>query len=102
MVKATAYARGVLNRLNAALAASDAEAFESCFYADQAYWKDQLALTWRLRTFRCPGTIAASFLKTARLRDLSSGIAIDGEAVFLPATPVLVRPEPPVAYSPSH
>ncbi|KAL3433677.1 hypothetical protein BDV09DRAFT_186420 [Aspergillus tetrazonus] len=73
--KATSYARGVLDRLNAPLAANDAEALESCFYADQAYWKDQLALTWLLRTFRCPGTIAASFLETA--------------AVFLPATPAL-------------
>lgn len=98
--KATSYARGVLDRLNAALAANDAEALESCFYADQAYWKDQLALTWHLRTFRCPGTIAASFLETARLRNLSSGITIDGEAVFLPATPALVCPESPIAYSP--
>ncbi|KAL4744237.1 hypothetical protein BDW72DRAFT_209155 [Aspergillus terricola var. indicus] len=87
--KATTYARGVLNQFNAALAASDAEALKSCFYADQAYWKDQLALTWHLRTFRGPGTIATSFLETARLRKLPSGISIDGEAVFLPATPVL-------------
>ncbi|KAL4758709.1 monooxygenase [Aspergillus foveolatus] len=84
-----AYACGVLNRLNAALAASDAEALESCFYADQSYWKDQLTLTWHLRTFRYPGAIAASFLDTARLRDFSSRIAIDGEAVFLTATPAL-------------
>ncbi|CBF89179.1 uncharacterized protein ANIA_00586 [Aspergillus nidulans FGSC A4] len=99
--KATAYARGVLNRLNAALAASDTEALENCFYSDQASWKDQLALTWHLRTFRCHNTIAASFLDTARLRGLSSGITIDGEAVFLSATPALVCPESPIAYSPS-
>ncbi|KAL4736214.1 monooxygenase [Aspergillus similis] len=85
--KATTYARAARDRFNVALAASDAEALESCFYAD-AYWKDQLALTWHLRTFRGPGTIAASLLETARLRGLPSGISIDGEAVFLPATPV--------------
>jgi hypothetical protein len=87
--KATTQAGVVLDRLNAALVPGDAKALESCFYTDQAYWKDQLAFTWHLRTFRGPGTIATRLLETAKLRCLA-GIEVDGTAVFLPATPVLV------------
>lgn len=88
--EATKQANAVLNRLNAALAPDDAATLESCFYADQAYWKDQLALTYHLRTFKTPGVIAASFLETKALRRIPNGIEVDGAAVFLPATPVLV------------
>ncbi|KAI3055360.1 hypothetical protein CBS147353_11334 [Aspergillus niger] len=82
-------ARVVMNRLNTALATDDAETLEGCFYADQAYWKDQLALTWHLRTFSSPSTIAAGLLETAKLR-IVSGIEVDGAAMFVPVTPVLV------------
>lgn len=88
--EATIQARGVLDTLNNALATGDMKALEGCFYADQAYWKDQLALTWHLRTFSAPRTIAASLLKTANLRNVFGGVEVDGAAVFLPATPVLV------------
>lgn len=87
---ATKQANIVLSRFNAALADNDAVALESCFYADQAFWKDQLALTYHLRTFKTPGVISASLLETKKLRSLSKGIAVDGAALFLPATPVLV------------
>lgn len=89
--EATIQAKVVLSRLNDALAAEDAGTLESCFFADQAYWKDQLALTYHLRTFKTPGVIAASLLQTKALRGLANGIEVDGAAVFLPATPVLVR-----------
>lgn len=89
--EATTQARGVLQVFNNGLANGDVNALESCFYADQAYWKDQLALTWHLRTISTPRTIAASLLETANLRNVSGGVEIDGAAVFLPATPVLVR-----------
>ncbi|KAE8421419.1 hypothetical protein BDV36DRAFT_292345 [Aspergillus pseudocaelatus] len=82
-------ARAVLDRLNAALADDDPIALESCFFAGQAYWKDQLALTYHLRTFSGPNVIAASLLETKSLREVEGGIAIDGGAVFLPATPTL-------------
>ncbi|GAA92592.1 monooxygenase [Aspergillus luchuensis IFO 4308] len=85
----TIQARGVLDSLNNALATGDIKALEGCFYADQAYWKDQLALTWHLRTFSAPRTIAASLLETANLRNVFGGVEVDGAAVFLPATPVL-------------
>ncbi|KAJ5297482.1 hypothetical protein N7508_007731 [Penicillium antarcticum] len=85
----TKQAQLVLDRLNAAVAGNDAEAIESCFVADNAYWKDQLALTYHLRTFRTPGVIAASLLETNRLRAIKGGIAVNGAAMFMPATPVL-------------
>jgi hypothetical protein len=87
---ATKQANIVLSRFNAALASNDATELESCFYADQAFWKDQLALTYHLRTFQSPSIIAESLLKTEKLRGVSKGIAVDGAALFLPATPVLV------------
>lgn len=87
---ATKQANIVLSRFNAALANNDAVSLEACFYADQAFWKDQLALTYHLRTFKTPGVIAASLLETEKPRSISKGIAVDGVALFLPATPVLV------------
>lgn len=88
--KPTKQAQVVLDNLNTALARNDVEALEDCFWKDQAYWKDQLALTYHLRTFKTPGIIAASLLETNKLRVIKGDITVDGGAVFLPATPVLV------------
>jgi hypothetical protein len=88
--EATSQARAVLDIFNAALAVDDAKTLESCFYADQAFWKDQLSLTYHLRTFKTPGIIAASLLETAKLRGISKGFEIDGSAMLLPVTPTLV------------
>ncbi|KAL2751906.1 hypothetical protein ACRALDRAFT_1059061 [Sodiomyces alcalophilus JCM 7366] len=78
----------VLAQLNAALAARDASAVESCFFPEQAYWRDSLAFTYHLRTFNTPRGIAASLLETAKLRGVSGDFQLDG-AVFIPATPTL-------------
>ncbi|KAJ5505916.1 hypothetical protein N7453_004873 [Penicillium expansum] len=85
----TKQAQAVLDKLNTALARNDAEALEDCFWKDRAYWKDQLALTYHLRTFKTPGIISASLLETNKLRAIKGDITIDGGAMFLPATPVL-------------
>ncbi|RAK95363.1 monooxygenase [Aspergillus ibericus CBS 121593] len=87
--EASTQARATLTRLNTALATDDGETLQACLYADQAYWKDQLALTWHLRTFSGPETVATSLLETTKLRKLAGEIEIDGAATFLPATPVL-------------
>ncbi|KAK4238556.1 putative indole-3-pyruvate monooxygenase YUCCA4 [Achaetomium macrosporum] len=79
----------VLRKLNAALASNDAHSLASCFLPSQAYWKDSLALTWHLRTFASPGVIAASLLQTKTLRQLDGEIKVQGDAQFMPATPVL-------------
>lgn len=88
--QATIKANALLDRFNVALANRDADKLAGCFYASQAYWKDILALTYHLRTFSTPGVIAAALLKTNKLRQIENGISIDGAAIFLPATPVLV------------
>lgn len=88
--EATNKANAVLERFNAALASANAEDLSNCFHASQAYWKDQLALTYHLRTFSTPGNIAAALLQTNASRCIENGIAVDGVAMFLPATPVLV------------
>jgi hypothetical protein len=96
----TRQANSVLAKLNAAISSKDAEKLEGCFYPDQAYWKDLLAMTYHTRTFSTPGTIAASFLETANLRELVGEFRQQGEAVFIPATPVLVRALPPLLHFP--
>lgn len=88
----TNQARAVLQTLNVALVTNDAQTFEGCFYPGQAYWKDLLALTYHIRTFSTPGVIAASLLETAGLRELTGGFELEGAALFISATPVLVRP----------
>ncbi|KUI67911.1 putative indole-3-pyruvate monooxygenase YUCCA10 [Cytospora mali] len=85
----TQKALAALGRFNAALAADDAEKLASCFYDEQAYWRDQLALTYHLRTFYSPGVIAAGLLETKKLRGLTGELQLSGAAHFIPATPVL-------------
>ncbi|KAK0625029.1 hypothetical protein B0T17DRAFT_654842 [Bombardia bombarda] len=85
----TKQARIVLDAFNAAVAVNDAQALENCFFSTQAYWRDQLALTYHLRTFTTPASIAASFLETKRLRAVKDGMELDAEAHFIPVTPVL-------------
>lgn len=87
----TKQALAVLKTFNAALAADHADALESCFFAEQAYWKDHLALTYHMRTFYSPGIIASALLETKKLRDIAGEIKLEGAANFIPATPVLVR-----------
>ncbi|KAJ5783346.1 uncharacterized protein N7518_009023 [Penicillium psychrosexuale] len=86
----TKQAQLVLENLNTALARNDAGALKDCFWKDQAYWKDQLALTYHLRTFKSPGIIAASLLETNKLGVIKGDITVDGGAIFIQATPVLV------------
>ncbi|RSM07187.1 hypothetical protein CDV31_008740 [Fusarium ambrosium] len=87
-------ALGVLDSLNAALAANDADALERCFFSEQAYWKDTLALTYHLRTFFTPRIIAANLLETRRLRGINGRLELDA-AVFTPAAPTLLTYDPP-------
>lgn len=94
----TKQARAVLETLNASLASNDAEKLESCFYPGQAYWKDLLALTYHTRTFSTSSAIAAALLETVKLRELVGGFELQGEAQFIPALPVLVRPLPASLY----
>ena len=86
----TKQALDVLSCLNTAIANNDSGRLESLFYPGQAYWKDLLSLTCHTRTFSTPSVIAEALLETARLRHLIDGFELDGDALFIPATPVLV------------
>jgi len=88
--QATDQALAMLKALNAALASHDAKALGRCFFPGQTYWKDSLALTWRLCTFTSLRMITASLLQTKSLRRLHGAIKLEGTPHFVPATPVLV------------
>lgn len=79
-----------LEELNAALAVGDSQRLTACFFPEQAYWRDQLAMTYHLRTFATPAIVAASLLETKKLRGLKKSIALVGTPQFVPATPALV------------
>lgn len=89
--EATKQTLAVIKTYNAALTADDAEMLESCFFAGQAFWKDQLALTYHMRTFATSGVIAASLLETKTLKGTTEAFKIAGKAQFVLATPILVR-----------
>lgn len=88
--ESTKQAISVLKRLNSALATNNAEMLENCFLARQAFWKDQLALTYHLRTFTTRSVITAGLLETKRLRGLTEISDIPGKTQFVQATRVLV------------
>lgn len=87
----------VLDAFKAAVAAEDAGALQRLFFAEQAYWKDILALTYHLRTFFNPEIIVANFLHTKKLRGVTTEWKLEG-ATFIPATPALVRALEPAVF----
>ncbi|KAM0547477.1 hypothetical protein ACHAPJ_010350 [Fusarium lateritium] len=78
----------VVDAFNAALVTNDTKALQACFFAEQAYWKDALALTYHLRTFFTPTTIVINLLATKEARESTQKWKLEG-AVFIPATLVL-------------
>ena len=81
-------ARRVLDRFNIALVNRDAEALRGLF-VNNAYWRDELAFTYHLRTFFAAEVIAEALLETGALRGVE-GVAVDGEAQFIAAAETLV------------
>jgi hypothetical protein len=88
--EATQQALVVLQQFNTALATDNAEALERSFYAEQAFWKDQLALTWHLRTFISPAKIISALLETKKQRNITGDFKIKDEAQFVQVGPTLV------------
>lgn len=88
--EAPAQAQQVLGELNSALSSGDVDKLASCFFESQCYWRDQLALTWHLRTFESPRNCATNLLETVALRGAAAGFAISGSPQFIPAAPTLV------------
>jgi hypothetical protein len=89
-LEATSAARTALEQFNIALNANSTEQLEECFFPEQAFWKDQLALTWHLRTFISPAQIAKDLLETKNLRNITGSFETTGEAQFIQAGPNLV------------
>jgi hypothetical protein len=87
---ATQEALVVLQEFNTALATDDTEALKDCFFAEQAFWKDQLALTWHLRTLISPVKIVSALLETKKQREVTGEFEMEGEAQFAQVGPHLV------------
>lgn len=84
-------ALSVLAALDAGLAVGDATVVGKCFFPDQAFWRDLLALTSHIRTFAGSASLVAmNLVETAKLRGLAVGLKLSGSAQFIPATPDLV------------
>ncbi|KAG9566874.1 hypothetical protein KCU71_g3187, partial [Aureobasidium melanogenum] len=88
-LEATSTARTALEQFDVALEANSTKELEKCFFPEQAFWKDQLALTWHLRTFISPAQIVKDLLETKNLRDITGSFEIIGEAQFVQAGPTL-------------
>ncbi|RDW68723.1 uncharacterized protein DSM5745_08483 [Aspergillus mulundensis] len=87
---ATSKARATISLLNTALETSNPQLLASCFFPGQAFWKDQLALTYHLRTFTDRDVIVAALLETSALRRISDGrMEMQGAAKFVAVSPTL-------------
>ena len=86
----TQQALSVIAALNKALVAGDGEALEHCFFPDQSYWRDQVALTYHMRTFRSPRVVATNLLAAQKAREVPEGFTLEGTPLVIPASPTLV------------
>lgn len=69
-----AQAQAVVDALNAALSSNDADELADCFYPDQAFWRDIVALTSHLRTLIQSTAIADALLHLNSLRVIEGAI----------------------------
>ncbi|KAH7026715.1 uncharacterized protein B0I36DRAFT_424358 [Microdochium trichocladiopsis] len=91
-IDATSAAQSVLDKLSSAISTADAPALEGLFLAPgegDAYWKDQLALTYHLRTFHGPHAIVSSLLELASVRGVTESFKPSGDGLLLPVGPTL-------------
>lgn len=84
------HTREVLGALNAALASRNIQRLASCFFPEQAFWRDIIAFTSHLRTFIQPDVVAAALLQTKVARRIEGGIKISGDPHFVVISPVMV------------
>jgi hypothetical protein len=83
-------AKIAVKNFNAALSADDPEMLASCFYAEQAYWRDIVALTSHLRTFDIPRVVAAALSETISLRKLVGQVEMVSVPHFTVMSPFMV------------
>lgn len=85
----TGHALAILDAFNKAVCDDDADSLAACFYTEQAYWRDLVAMTAHFRTFTKPNTIANSFLETIKLRHYADDMKLVS-AIFVAENPELV------------
>ncbi|KAL9114866.1 MAG: hypothetical protein Q9227_001109 [Pyrenula ochraceoflavens] len=83
-------AKAALDAFNAALASKNVEELANCFYTEQSYWRDIVALTSHLRTFTTPRVVAAALLKMIALRNIVDKAELAGDAHFAIMSPVMM------------
>lgn len=84
-------ARQAIRTLVTALTSGDEEGLATCFFSTQAYWKDNLALTYHLRTFESRKVVARGLIQTSGLRGgIDHFELVESSVVFIPATPNFV------------
>ncbi|KAK9782254.1 putative FAD/NAD(P)-binding domain-containing protein [Seiridium cardinale] len=86
---ASSQAQVVLDAFNAALGHNDVDMLASCFYAEQAFWRDIVALTGHLRSFAKPKVVAAALLHTIGLRGIAGTVEFSGNAHFAVMGPTM-------------
>lgn len=85
-----AQAQLAVNALNAALNSNNTGDLAKCFYPDQAFWRDIVALTSHLRTLIQPKAIADALLHLNSLRMTEGGVEISGKPHFVVMNPSMV------------
>ncbi|PVI03195.1 FAD/NAD(P)-binding domain-containing protein [Periconia macrospinosa] len=78
-VDANKVIQDLISRLNDAIAQGDEQGIAKLFLDDKSYWRDHLALTWRLRTLKGSDAIA-QFVKGTQAAQLK--IAVDASSPF--------------------
>ncbi|KAI1661103.1 hypothetical protein F4813DRAFT_399170 [Daldinia decipiens] len=86
----TIQAKVVVDAFKNALLSNDVEKLVNCFYTEQAYWLDIVALTSHLRSFSRPSTISEALLHMKYLRGVVGNIELAGDAQFAVISPVMV------------
>jgi hypothetical protein len=84
------HTQAVLDTLNAALSSNDADKLSGCFFPEQAFWRDIVALTSSLRTFIQPDVVAAALLQMKSLQGMDGEIKISGGPHFVVMNSVMV------------
>lgn len=78
-----AQAQAVVDALNEALATNNTHDLAECFYPDQAFWRDIVALTSHSRTFIQSKAIADALLHLNSLRVIQGAVEINSEPHFV-------------------
>ncbi|KAI1409052.1 hypothetical protein F5Y13DRAFT_171064 [Hypoxylon sp. FL1857] len=86
----TTRARAVVDAFSDALLSNDAEKLAGCFFPEQAFWRDIVALTSHLRSISMPKAVAAALIHTKNSQGIADKVKLAGEAHFVVINPVMM------------